>query len=67
MIIGLMAFLAPAYAIAVGILIFFGIKSFVQMRKKSMESEIGEGFCAQCGDKIVNKKCPNCDSAEQKN
>ena len=57
MIIGLMPFIDPFYAIAIGIAIFFGIKGFVQKRKQSMEEEIGEGFCAQCGERIVDKPC----------
>lgn len=54
-------------AIAIGAIIFFGIKGYVKVKKKSMELEIGEGFCVQCGEKIINKKCPNCDiSGESK-
>jgi len=67
-IFGLMAFpppMTPAYAIAIGIAIFFGIKAFTRSREKFLEKKIGEGFCAQCGEKVINKKCPNCDKSEK--
>jgi len=49
--------------IAIGI--FFGIKAFTRSRQKFLEKNIGEGFCAQCGEKVINKKCPNCDKSEK--
>lgn len=27
-----------------------------------IESDIGEGVCMECGFKIIDKNCPNCDS-----
>ena len=50
-------------AIVIGAAIFFGIKGYVKFRQKSIEAEIGEGICAQCGENIVNKKCPVCDAS----
>jgi len=67
-IFGLMAFpppMTPAYAIAIGIVIFFLVKAFTRSRQKFLEKKIGEGFCAQCGEKVINKKCPNCDKSEK--
>jgi len=26
-----------------------------------LDKKIGEGFCLECGEKIIGKKCPNCD------
>jgi len=26
---------------------------------------VGEGICMECGSKITNKKCPNCDIVEE--
>jgi hypothetical protein len=26
---------------------------------------VGEGICMECGSKITNKKCPNCDQLEE--
>lgn len=64
-IVGLLPFMSLAYSMMVGIGIFFGIKIFVAKRKATLDKEIGEGFCANCGDKIINKKCPTCDAPDQ--
>lgn len=58
----MMAFLAPVYALVIAILIYFGMKVFVGRRKKQIEREVGAGICAICGAKILENKCPNCDS-----
>jgi hypothetical protein len=50
------------YAIPIPILIYFGIKQYVVHKRKTIEKEIGEGLCADCGCKVYNKKCPNCNS-----
>jgi len=34
-------------------------------RKKFLDQKIGEGFCAECGEKIIAKKCPNCDISKK--
>ena len=60
--IGLLPFMSPFYAVIIAILIYFGIKVFVGRRKKAIEADVGEGICADCGSKIVNKQCPNCSS-----
>lgn len=59
--VGLIPFMAPVYAIIIAIAIYFGIKIFVGRRKKLLAQEMGEGYCAECGEKIIEKKCPNCD------
>ena len=63
--IGLIPFTAPIYAVIIAIAIYFGIKVFVGRGKKIMQKQIGEGFCAACGEKIIDKKCPNCDKSEK--
>ena len=60
--VGLIPFMQPIYAIIIAIAIYFGIKIFVGRRKKLLAQEMGEGYCAECGEKIVGKKCPNCDT-----
>ncbi len=62
--LGLLPFLAPIYAVIIAIGIFFGIKLFVKNRQKFLENQIGEGFCVECGEKVINKKCPNCDKTD---
>jgi hypothetical protein len=61
LMIGLMPFLAPLYAIIIAIVAYFGIKVFVGRRKKQIQKAIGEGMCAVCGARIIQNKCPNCD------
>jgi phosphate/sulfate permease len=62
--IGMMAFLAPIFAVAIAVSTYFGIRTFVKWRKKQIRKAIGEGVCAVCGSTIVENKCPNCDTAK---
>ena len=63
--IGLIPFMAPLYAAFIVIVIYFGIKFYVGHRRKSIEKEIGEGVCAECGSKISDQKCPYCESVNE--
>ena len=63
--VGLIPFMQPIYAVIIAIAIYFGIKVFVGRRKKFLETKIGEGLCVECGEKIVGKKCPNCDASSE--
>jgi len=63
--IGLIPFMAPIYAVLIVTMMYFGIKYYVGVRRKSIQKEIGEGICAECGSKISNQKCPNCDSINE--
>jgi len=56
--LGLLPFMAPIYAVIIAIGIFFGIKLFVKNRQKFLEKQIGEGFCAECGEKSHKQKMP---------
>jgi phosphate/sulfate permease len=60
----MMAILAPIYAVIIAILVYFGIRVFVGRRKKQMETTIGKGICASCGEKIIEDKCPKCDKPQ---
>ena len=63
LLIGLIgAGLPPIYAIIISTAIYVGIKIFVGRRKKMIAESVGEGICVKCGEKVVNKKCPNCDA-----
>ena len=59
--VGLMPFMPEFFAVLIAIGIYFGIKLFVGRRKKLLAQEMGDGYCAVCGEKIIEKKCPNCD------
>ena len=60
--VGLIPFMPPIYAVIIAVAIYFGIKVFVGRRKKMLNEKIGEGFCVECGEKVIGKKCPNCDA-----
>ena len=59
--IGLLPFMAPVYAVLIVTVMYFAIKFYVGIRAKSIQKEIGEGMCVDCGCKIIDQKCPNCD------
>ena len=61
LMIGMMPFIAPIYAVTIAIVIYFGVRVFVGRRKKQMQKSVGEGVCAVCGQRIIKSKCPNCD------
>ena len=52
-------------SVGISIAIYVGIKVFVGRRKKMLDKKIGEGLCLECGEKIIGKKCPNCDIAKK--
>ncbi len=52
-------------SLGISIAIYVGIKVFVGRRKKMLAKKIGEGFCVECGEKIIGKKCPNCDNEKK--
>lgn len=61
--IGLLPFMAPIYAVIIAVLVYFGLKVLVGRRKRDILQKFGEGLCANCGEKIINKKCPTCDKS----
>lgn len=63
--IGLMPFMAPVYAALIVIILYFGIKIYVGKKKQSIQREIGEGICIECGAQISNNRCPNCDKIKE--
>ena len=63
LMVGLFPFMAPVYAVLIVILMYFGIKIYVAKRRQMIHQDVGsEGICMECGSKILNKKCPNCNS-----
>ena len=64
--VGLFPFMAPVYAVIIVILMYFGVKIYVAKRRQMIHQDVGpEGICMECGSKIVNKTCPNCDSSTE--
>jgi hypothetical protein len=41
-------------SVGISIAIYVGIKVFVGRRKKMLAKKIGEGFCVECGEKIIH-------------
>ena len=65
--IGLLPFMAPAYAAIIVIGMYLGIKVYVGKRRQMIQSDVGEGVCLECGSRIIDKKCSQCDSADDDN
>ena len=63
--IGLIPCMSPAYAAIIVILMYFGIKIYVGKRTQSILRDTGDGICMECGSKVVEKKCPNCDDSQE--
>ena len=61
-----MAVLSPIYAIIITLVIYFGIKFLVAKRKKMIQADVGDGICADCGEKLDGKFCKNCSPDSEK-
>ena len=48
------------YAIGIGAALFFGMKTIAVRRQEGVEREVGEGLCAECGQRVVGGRCPDC-------
>ncbi len=63
--VGLIPFTAPVFAIIIVTVMYFGIKIYVEKRKQIIQNDVGAGICMECGSKILDEKCPNCDYAKE--
>ena len=63
--IALIQYLGPAYSAIIVIGLYFGIKIYVGKKRQLIMCDVGDGICMECGFKIINKKCTNCDSEEE--
>lgn len=61
-VLGITQYIRLEISAIIGILLFFGTKLYVQRKRQIIENDVGEGVCMECGFKIIDKKCPNCDS-----
>ena len=62
--LALIQYLGPAYSAIIVIGLYFGIKIYVGKKRQLIQRDVGEGICMECGSKIINKKCTNCDSGK---
>ena len=60
--LGLIQYLGPAYSAIIVIGLYFGVKIYVGKKRQLIQQDVGDGICMECGAKITNKKCPNCDA-----
>ena len=63
--LALIQYLGPAYSAIIVIGLYFGIKIYVGKKRQLIQRDVGEGICMECGSKIINKKCTNCDPVEK--
>ncbi len=63
--LALIQYLGPAYSAIIVIGLYFGIKIYVGKKRQLIQRDVGEGICMECGSKIINKKCTNCDSGKE--
>ena len=63
--LALIQYLGPAYSAIIVIGLYFGIKIYVGKKRQLIQRDVGEGICMECGSKIINKKCTDCDSGEE--
>jgi hypothetical protein len=63
--IGLIPFTTPVFAIIIVTIMYFGIKIYVEKRKQSIRDDVGGGICMECGSKILDGKCANCNDSKE--
>jgi len=64
-VLGITQYIRLEVSALIGILLYFGIKVYVGRKRRIIEEDVGEGVCMECGFKIIDKKCPNCDSEDK--
>lgn len=64
-VLGITQYVPFHYSALIGIFVFFGVKLYVEKRRQSIINALPEGICVECGSKIIDKKCPNCDYLEE--
>ena len=64
-VLGITQYIRLEVSALIGILLYFGIKVYVGRKRRMIEEDVGEGVCMECGFKIIDKKCPNCDKFEK--
>ncbi len=60
-VLGITQYVPIQYSALIGILLYFGIKFYVVRKRRMIEQDVGQGVCLECGFKIIDDKCPNCD------
>jgi hypothetical protein len=64
-VLGITQYVPFQYSALIGILLYFGIKMYVEKRRQSITNVVGDGICMECGSRIIDKKCPKCDYSQE--
>jgi len=64
-VLGITQYVPFQYSVLIGILLYFGIKMYVEKRRQSISNAVGDGICMECGSLVVDKKCPKCDYSQE--
>jgi len=64
-VLGITQYVPFHYSALIGILLFFTIKTYVEKRRRSIATAVGDGMCMECGSMVVDKKCPKCDCPQE--
>jgi len=64
-VLGITQYVPFQYSALIGILLYFGIKMYVEKRRQSISNVVGDGICMECGSRIIDKKCPKCDYSQE--
>jgi len=64
-VLGITQYVPFHYSALIGILLFFTIKTYVEKRRQSIATAVGDGMCMECGSRVVDKKCPKCDYSQE--
>ena len=64
-VLGITQYVPFQYSALIGILLYFGIKMYVEKRRQSISNAVGDGICMECGSRIIDKKCPKCDYSQE--
>ncbi|MCV0431627.1 MAG: hypothetical protein K5781_08650 [Nitrosopumilus sp.] len=63
--LGITQYVPFHYSALIGILLYFGIKLYVEKRHQSITNSIGDGLCIDCGSRIIANKCSKCDYSQE--
>jgi len=64
-VLGITQYVPFHYSALIGVLLFFVFKMYVEKRRQSISNAVGDGICMECGSRVVDKKCPDCDYSQE--
>jgi hypothetical protein len=64
-VLGITQYVPFHYSALIGILLYFTIKMYVEKRRRSIFTAVGDGMCMECGSRVIDKKCPKCEYSQE--